>query len=91
MMVRRDGDWISATVGAELMMMSAERGVYLGVTAVGRRIWELIEQPRDLAEICERLEAEFEVTPETCRAEVEEFLTELAAKGAVVLDSAPAG
>ena len=89
MMVRRDGDWLSATVGEELVMMSPETGNYLGLTEVGRRIWELIEEPRDHAEICAQLEREFEVTPEICRAEVEEFLAELARQGAVALDPAP--
>ena len=88
-MVRRDGDWLSATVGEELVMMSPETGNYLGLTKVGRRIWELIEEPRDHGEICAQLEREFEVAPETCRAEVEEFLAELARQGAVVLDPAP--
>jgi hypothetical protein len=90
MMVRREGDWLSATVGDELVMMSPERGDYLGLTAVGRRIWELIEEPRDLAEICAQLESEFDVAPETCRAEVETFLAELAAQGAIVVDPPPA-
>lgn len=87
MMVRREGDWLSATVGDELVMMHPDRGDYLGLTEVGRRIWELIEEPRQLAEICERLEREFEVTPEICRAEVEAFLAELAEQGAVVLET----
>ena len=89
-MVRREGDWLSATVGEELVMMSPERGDYLGLTAVGRRIWELIEKPRDFAEICAQLVSEFEVAPETCRAEVETFLAELAAQGAIVVDPPPA-
>jgi len=89
MMVRRQGDWLSAKVGEELVMMSAERGNYLGLTEVGTRVWELIEAPRDLDEVCALLESEFDVTPETCRAEVEEFLNELAKHGAVALDPAP--
>jgi hypothetical protein len=44
-LVRRKGDWLSAMVGDELVMMSAERGNYLGLTPVGARIWELIEEP----------------------------------------------
>lgn len=88
-MVRRDGDWLSATVGDELLMMSPESGDYLGLTEVGRRIWELIEEPREVGEICARLESEFEVTPETCRAEVEAFLAELAKQGAVAFEAMP--
>jgi hypothetical protein len=85
MIVRRAGDWLSARVGEELVMMSAEQGNYLGLTEVGTRVWELIEAPRDLDEICALLESEFDVAPEVCRAEVEAFLNDLAQHGAVAL------
>ncbi|HWD58306.1 MAG TPA: PqqD family peptide modification chaperone [Stellaceae bacterium] len=88
MIVRRQGDWLSAKVGEELVMMSAEQGNYLGLSEVGTRVWELIEAPRDFDALCAQLENEFEVSAETCRAEVEEFLTELAKHGAVALDPA---
>jgi hypothetical protein len=89
MIVRRQGDWISAKVGEELVMMSAEMGSYLGLTAVGTRVWELVEVPQHLDDICAQLEREFDVTTETCRTEVEEFLIELAKHGAVALEPAP--
>lgn len=89
-MVRKQGDWLAATVGDELVMMSPAAGLYLGLTSVGARIWELIETPAPLDEVCERLLQEYDVTPEACRAEVETFLKDLAKHGAVELDPAPA-
>jgi len=86
MMVRRVGDWLSAKVGDELVMMSAEKGNYVGLSEVGARIWDLIETPTDLDTLCARLVGEFEVAPEVCRAEVEAFLDELATHGAVSLE-----
>ena len=73
------------------MMMSAERGNYIGLSRVGSRIWELIEQPRDLDDVCAILEAEFAVEPERCRAEVMAFVRELEAHDAVTLDTSAAG
>jgi hypothetical protein len=90
MIVRRDGDWLTAKVGEELVMMSAERGNYLGLSEVGTRVWELIEAPRDLDDICALLEAEFDVAPETCRREVEEFLDDLVKHGAAAFELASA-
>jgi hypothetical protein len=86
MIARRTGNWLSATVGEELVMMSVEDGKYLGLNEMGRRIWDLIAEPRNVAEICRTLEQAFEVTPETCRAEVEAFLQEMTQNGAVALD-----
>lgn len=90
MMVTRRGDWLSAKVGEELVMMSAENGNYIGLSEVGARVWELIETPRAFDDICAQLESEFEVSPETCHAEVGEFLNELVKHGAVALDPPPA-
>jgi hypothetical protein len=80
---RKDG-WLAANVGEELVMMSAESGAYLGLNEVGAKVWELIEPPRPLPEICAALAEAFETTPEACRPEVEAFLTELETRGAVV-------
>ena len=89
-MVRRQGDWLSAKVGDELVMMSAEKGNYIGLSEVGVRIWELIEAPQELEMVIEKLQQEYDVPPETCRAEVDAFLKELVTHGAVALDPAPA-
>ncbi|HUC62895.1 MAG TPA: PqqD family protein [Alphaproteobacteria bacterium] len=90
MIVKKQGDWLSAKVGEELIMMSAEKGNYIGLSEVGTRVWELLEAPQDLDVLCAQLEREFDVTPEVCRAEVEAFLNELVKHGAVALDPPPA-
>lgn len=91
MMVRKKGDWLSAKVGEEMVMMSAEKGNYIGLSQVGARIWELIETPQVFAAVCAQLETEFEVAPEVCHAEVESFLNELVKHGAIALDPPPGG
>ena len=50
-MVRRQGDWLSARVGDELVMMSAEKGNYIGLSEVGARIWDIIETPSEVAAV----------------------------------------
>ncbi len=90
MLVRKQGDWLAAKVGEELVMMSAEKGNYIGLSEVGARIWELIDTPQELDAVCAQLETEYEVSPQTCRAEVESFLNELVQHGAVALDPPPA-
>ena len=86
MMVRKQGDWLAAKVGDELVMMSAEKGNYIGLSEVGARIWELIDTPQEVDAVCAQLQNEYDVAPETCRAEVESFLNELVQHGAVALD-----
>jgi len=88
MKIARKGDWHSARVGDELVMMSAESGYYIGLTEVGARIWELIAEPTELDELCVQLGHEFDVPPDTCRTEVRAFLDDLAAQQAAALDPA---
>jgi len=87
MRVRRRGDWLQAKVGDEVVMMSAEVGNFVGLSEVGARVWELIETPRDIAELCTQLQTEFDVAPEVCRAEVGAFIEELVAQGAAALEA----
>ncbi len=89
MMVRRQGDWITAKVGDELVMMSAESGNYIGLTEIGARIWELIDTPQEVNALCNKLQDEFDVSPETCHADVDTFFKELAKHGAIALDPSP--
>ena len=74
MMIHRDGDWLAA------------KGNYIGLSSVGARIWELIETPQTIESLCDRLVAEYEVDPATCRAEVNTFLTALGQHQAIRID-----
>ncbi|MEJ1969034.1 MAG: PqqD family protein [Rhizomicrobium sp.] len=88
--VRKTGDWLSARVGDDLVMMNPQTGYYLGISEVGARIWDLIDTPRELDELCGVLGEEYAVAPHVCRSEVQAFLARLAEQGAVVLsDPAP--
>jgi Coenzyme PQQ synthesis protein D (PqqD) len=90
MIVKKQGDWLSAKVGDELVMMSAEKGNYIGLSEVGARIWELLDTPQDFDALCAQLQQEFEVAPDICRSEVQLFLNELVKHGAAALDPAAA-
>lgn len=58
-------------------MLDPEQGAYFGLNPVGSRIWELIERPSAVAEVCRVLTAEFEVDDRTCQSEVLGFLGRL--------------
>lgn len=88
MKIARTGDWLSAPVDQELLMMSVRQSVYLALTEVGARIWELLETESTLDGICETLQREFDVTADICRAEVRLFLEQMAEQGLVAIDAA---
>jgi hypothetical protein len=87
MIVRNQKDWLTAKVGEELVMLNTTSSKHIGLTKVGARIWEIIEEPKTVEEICSILITQFKVTPETCRTEVDDFLAELREHDAVIFDS----
>lgn len=88
--VTRSRDLLSTPVDHELVILNLKRDNYLGLDEIGRRIWELLETPQLVEELCHRLSQEFDAVPETIRADVLPFLNELAAEGLVnVVDDRP--
>jgi len=82
-MIRRSDGWLAARVGDELVMMGVGSGVYIGLNEVGACVWGLLETPKDIEALCESVAAEFETTPEACRADIEAFLAELETSGVI--------
>lgn len=91
MLIRKSTDWLCARAGDEVMMMSASQGTYIGLNAIGARIWDLLDTATDVDTICAALLAEFEVEEPQCRTEVEAFLTELERQNAITRGAPGAG
>lgn len=79
--VIRRGDLLSAPVDHELVMLDPETGHYHRLDPTGLRVWELLAERQSVEAICHVLELEFDVSADTCRAEVLEFLGQLAHAG----------
>jgi hypothetical protein len=56
------------------VMMHIEKGKYFGLTPVGKRIWDLIEQPRNFDEITDALLSEYDVAKDLCEQDIRAFL-----------------
>ncbi len=79
----RDGDWLVAWVGDELVMMSGASGQCISVSETGGRIWDLLDTPQTVASLCDRLAAEYTVAGVDVRGEVVGFLHQLREQGAI--------
>lgn len=62
-------------------MLSPRAQAYFGLGTVGSEIWNAIEKPRRVDELCAVLQQEFEVDADTCRREVLDFLNDLVERG----------
>ena len=81
--VRRHPSLLASQVTDDVVLFSAERGMYYGTQAVGGRIWSLIQDETSVSDICERVLAEFSVERENCERDVLQFLEQLETEGLV--------
>lgn len=51
-------------LGEETVILDLESGTYFGLDPVGARIWQLMKEGKRLAEICEAMLEEYEVSRE---------------------------
>jgi hypothetical protein len=63
--------------------MSIDAGAYFGVADVGKRIWELVEEPTTVADLCARLTQQYNVGADVCEAETLAFLDDLERRGII--------
>ena len=80
--VRTEGI-MTAPVDQEIVLLNLAGNNYISLDAIGRRIWELLENPIDVNDLCRQLETEFEGPREAISADVLSFLAELEREGLV--------
>jgi hypothetical protein len=79
--VVRTAGLLTAPVDDEIVILNPGRDNYVGLDAVGHAVWNLIEQPHEVAELCRKLSRDFDATPEQIAADVLPFLAEMADEG----------
>lgn len=81
--VVRSPEPMTAMAGHEVLMFSAEQSRYYGLNTVASAIWDRLDAPTRVRDLCADLSRTFAVTPEQCERDVISFVELLAAKGLV--------
>ena len=77
------GDHLSSDLGEETVILHMDEGIYFGLDEVGTRIWKLIQEPRQVGEVCDQLQAEYEVEAGHCEEAVLRLLREMSEAGLI--------
>lgn len=77
----RDPALQAVAMGDEIVMMGVDQGEYYAIKGVAATVWQHLEAPATLDELCARVAEEYDVSAAGCRADVAAFLEELRAKG----------
>lgn len=71
--VHKEGNVVSDMDG-EKVMLSVHNGKYYNLGEVGGLIWELLDEPKSIQELVDRLTEEYDVSREECESQVQSFL-----------------
>ena len=83
--IGRAEGWLSAWVGEELVMMSADTGTCISLSPTGGRTWELLERPQQLDSLVNELAQEYDATEDEVRTDVLTFLERLQRQGGITV------
>ncbi|OKH32523.1 thymidylate synthase [Calothrix sp. HK-06] len=78
---------ISSDLGEEAVILNLKSGVYHGLNEVGASIWKLIQEPKTIKEIGQKLLEEYDVEPEQCQSDLIALLEDLLAAELVVINN----
>ncbi len=76
-------DQVSCDLAGEAAILNIKSGVYYGLDPVGARIWNLMQQPREVIEIQNTITGEYDVEPEQCARDLMALLEKLLAEGLI--------
>lgn len=81
--LKRSDTILVQNLDEDVVMANIDSGHYFGIDRTGRRIWELLESPATVTEICAGISREYAVDAATCEQEVLAFVNELAQEGLI--------
>jgi hypothetical protein len=74
---------MTAPINQEVVIFNLDKNSYVNLDEIGRRIWDLLETPQRVTELCQHLGQEFDAAPEQITADVLAFLNELQAENLI--------
>jgi Coenzyme PQQ synthesis protein D (PqqD) len=83
-------DQISCDLAGDVAILHVKSGTYLGLNAVGARIWHLLQEPKTVDAVCEIIVEEYDVEADRCRRDILALLQDLIAKELVEIRDATA-
>lgn len=73
----RNNNTVSGRLHEEIVMMDIDKGKYFSLNPVATSIWDYLEKPLSLDDLCENLQEEYDVSPEQCKTETEAHLKDM--------------
>ena len=83
---KRNEDILASEVGGETVMMSIEDGKYFGLNKTGTIIWQILETPMSLENICIALTKKYKIQKDSCVSDIKPFIDEMLEEKIIIQD-----
>jgi hypothetical protein len=80
-------DQVSTNVDGDAVILNVNTAMYYVLTAVGARVWTLIQEPKSFSEIRDAILAEYAVDTDCVTADLEQLIGELREHGLIQIDA----
>lgn len=81
--IKKTNKALASAIDDEVVMFDADAGKYYGLNSVAAAVWNQLEEPKTVNEICDQLIKKFDIEKEQCVSEVLGFLPDLKEKGLI--------
>ncbi len=85
--ISRNENVFSSEIDNEVVLMNADSGSYYGFDDIVSLIWNIIEEPKTIKEICDKLMEVYHIDYETCLKDVTELLENLIKEECITCDT----
>jgi hypothetical protein len=83
--IARSDNFVFNEVDGELVMMNIETGAYASLNETGKSIWQLLDAPKNIADVVSALVDEYDIDQSTCEKEVLPFIENMVKNDVLVL------
>lgn len=83
--VTATSDQVSTHLEGQVVILNLKSGGYFGLSAVGARIWELLEKPIEIRHIRDTILAEYQIDAERCEKDVLSILENMEQAGLITI------
>jgi hypothetical protein len=81
--IKRSDNQVFCVLDDEVALLNLDRAHYFGLNDTGAHIWQSLETPRSVADLCQDVLAHFEVSADICRQDVLDFLVNMQEAGLI--------
>ncbi len=84
--IKISSEVLTQEVGGETVILDLKSEGYFGLDEIGTRIWQLIQEQKNLQSVTETMLNEYDVEPDQLKTDINNLLNELIKSGLVNLE-----